>query len=114
MEIAGFKNGAMGISNPTVLILAAGEGRRWGYATNKVLVDVHAEPLIVRTHRMARKIFGVTPITVTKHKAVAEAVGSGNYFLVGDTRWTVETLYGCLGLWGPGDTNRVIILLGDT
>lgn len=115
LVVIGLRNGATNrMSDLIVLILAAGEGKRWGQAANKVLVDIYSEPLIVRTHRMAQKIFGVTPITITKHKDVAEAVGFGNYFLVGDTRWTVETLFGCLEIWGPAQENRVIVLLGDT
>ena len=98
------------MSKVTVIILASGAGKRWGQATNKVLVDVNGEPLICRTQRMAKKIFGVNPITVTRHMDVANAVGQGNYLYIDETEWTTETLYRSSKIW----RGRVIVLLGDT
>ena len=96
--------------NLTVLILAAGRGERWAQASNKVLVYVRGEPLIIRTQRLAKSIFGVDPIVVATEKDVVAAVYPVKLCYPEASRWTVETLFSTHRLW----RGRTIVLLGDT
>ena len=98
------------MQNLTVLILAAGRGERWARASNKVLVYVRGEPLVARTVRLAKSIFGVEPVVVAVEKDVVAAAGPGNYIIPEASRWTVETLFSTYSLW----RGRTIVLLGDT
>ena len=93
-----------------IIILAAGRGKRWGQVTNKVLVDIKGEPLITRTCRLAREVFGEAPTVVTIEDDVSRAIGQSHFLVPHKYRWTVETLLNTHTIWD----GRVIVLLGDT
>lgn len=95
----------------TALILAAGKGTRWHGLPVKQLLDIiNGEPLIMRIVRQV-KARGRTPIVVTHHKSIADAVyPHANIYAPAKHDKTCETLLSCKSLWGE----HTPVLLGDT
>jgi len=99
----------------TVLILAAGEQKRWAEdsAEPKQLADIGGESLILRIIRQVKERDEL-PIVVTHDYAITRATVEsaiisqpGKY-----CRWVVETVLSTLMLWGDSD-EPVVVLFGD-
>ena len=93
----------------TVLILAAGDQRRWSEDAPKQLVNVGGELLIRRTVRQV-KARGGDPVVVTHHPLImAAAIDVARIYLPQYRRWLLETLYQTRPLWD----GQMVALLGD-
>jgi hypothetical protein len=100
------------INNTIVLVFAGGKGTRWGNTTNKVLVDVNGEPLVVRVVRLAQQVFDCPVVVATQYDDVAGVVTNSDTptFPPLPNRWLSEALLSTRSLW----RERTIVLLGDT
>jgi hypothetical protein len=90
-----------------VLILAAGEQKRWKMTepSCKQLLDAGGETILARIQRQC-KARNHTPIVVTHKPELASSL----CFNPEQRRWTVETLWATREIWA----GRVVVLLGDT
>ncbi len=97
---------------PRVVLLASGCEQRWEAIQHKQLVDVHGEPLILRTMRQVAQRWNTRPVVVTHHPRIIDAVGDQADVLSLDSterRWTVETALHSRDCWG----DPTLILAGD-
>jgi hypothetical protein len=93
-----------------VVILCAGDGRRWGdyLGVPKQLIPFQGEPLLSRTVRQLRKAgYTRAPICVSRDPRL-HVEGVEPYYPARH-RWTAETLAATSGLWA----RRTTVLLGD-
>lgn len=94
------------MSETVVIILAAGEYRRWGFDIPKHLAEVGGELIIHRMIRQTQEL-GFDPIVITQEPSIYEIVPE--YYRPEKYGWTVETLFSTIHLW----KEHTIVLLGD-
>lgn len=97
---------------PRIVILASGVSQRWEAIEHKQLVDVHGQPLLLRTIEQLTHRWDTRPVVMSHHAAIADAVADVADTLelpAGDRRWTVETALSSRQQWG----DPTLILAGD-
>ncbi len=97
---------------PRVVILASGVGQRWEAIEHKQLVNVHGQPLLLRTIEQIQQRWDTRPAVMTHHVAIAEmveAVADVVELPASERRWTVETALSSREHWGE----PTLLLAGD-
>jgi hypothetical protein len=97
----------------TVLILAAGQSKRWRDGTwpergPKQLLDIGGETLIARVVRQVRAR-GFEPTVITHDAAIAAAVSGAAVYAPQDHRWLASSLWSANPLW----RGQVAVLFSD-
>jgi hypothetical protein len=98
------------MNNLSVVILAAGEQKRWAPAGCKQLVDIKGVPLIQRTVELARAVWAVEPWIIVRPDNPAPFGFDYRYILANNHRHIFDTLESIKGLW----RKETVVLLGDT
>jgi len=107
------------MKDTSVIILCAGHQERWGDISCKHLVPIDKEPLLFRTVKQCKKIFGVEPVVATQNPLLDKLSRHKGYesHIPFMCRWTVETLSSTLDqiIYYPGGNPLpiMIVLLGD-
>ena len=97
---------------PRVVILASGVGQRWEAIQHKQLVDVHGQPLLLRTIEQITQHWDTRPVVMTHHERIAgavEQVADAVELPAGERRWIVETALASRTCWG----DPTLLLAGD-